>query len=247
MENNLLQLNAKEWLDINLNPENLRLFDIYYELLTEWNSFLNLTSISDYREFLIKHILDSLVPIKCIYRHKNDSINIVDVGTGAGFPGLPLKILDPELRISLIESKKKKAEFLQYVVGALDLKGVRIISERAEIIAQDSTMRETFDVVLARGVSRLDVLSELTLGLLKIGGAGIFHKGPDVESELQDSYQAVRLMGGKLKSPIKYRISNDRFGTLVIVDKITNTPEYLPRNPGIPIKKPLNNRFNTQS
>ena len=247
MNNSILQIKSKQWLNIDLDDGNLRLFNIYYELVTEWNTSVNLTSISGYDEFMLKHILDSLVPIKWINDHKKDSMHIADVGTGAGFPGLPIKIIYPELKMCLIESTGKKAEFLRHAVDALNLKEVTIFSDRAEIIGKDSNTRETFDVVLARGIARLDVLSELTLGLLKIGGIGIFHKGPKLESELKESLSAIKLMGGEVKSNISYQIANDRFGTLVMVDKISKTPEYLPRNPGMPAKRPLNSRFRTQT
>ena len=247
MEKSILKISAKQWLNIDLDDENLKVFDIYYELVTEWNTILNLTSISGYDEFMLKHILDSLVPIKWINEHKKDSIHIADVGTGAGFPGLPIKIIYPELKMCLIESRGKKAEFLKHVVDTLNLKEVTIVSDRAEITGKDPNTRETFDVVLARGISRLDVLSELTLGLLKIGGIGIFHKGPKLECELKEALLAIKLMGGEVKTNISYQIANDRFGTLVVVDKISKTPEYLPRNPGIPAKRPLNTRFTTQT
>ena len=162
MKNNILQINAKQWLNLDVDDENLRLFDIYHELVTEWNTIVNLTSISGYDEFMLKHILDSLVPIKWMNEHKNTSINVIDVGTGAGFPGLPIKIIMPELKMYLIESNQKKTKFLKHVVDTLNLKQVTIINERSETIGKDLDFRETFDVALSRGVSRLDVLSELT-------------------------------------------------------------------------------------
>ena len=114
MKNNILQINAKQWLNLDVDDENLRLFDIYHELVTEWNTIVNLTSISGYDEFMLKHILDSLVPIKWMNKHKNTSINVIDVGTGAGFPGLPIKIIMPELKMYLIESNQKKTKFLKH-------------------------------------------------------------------------------------------------------------------------------------
>ena len=243
MKNNILQINAKQWLNLDVDDENLRLFDIYHELVTEWNTIVNLTSISGYDEFMLKHILDSLVPIKWMNEHNNSSINVIDVGTGAGFPGLPIKIIMPELKMYLIESNQKKTKFLKHVVDTLNLKQVTIINERSETIGKDLDFRETFDVALSRGVSRLDVLSELTLGLLKIGGIGVFHKGNNLETELKESSQSINLMGGDVRSTISYQISMDRLGTLVIIDKINKTPIYLPRNPGIPVKRPLNERF----
>ena len=143
----------------------------------------------------------------------------------------------------LIESNQKKTKFLKHVVDTLNLKQVTIINERSETIGKDLDFRETFDVALSRGVSRLDVLSELTLGLLKIGGIGVFHKGNNLETELKESSQSINLMGGDVRSTISYQISMDRLGTLVIIDKINKTPIYLPRNPGIPVKRPLNQRF----
>ena len=137
MNNSILQINAKQWLNIDLDYENLKLFDIYYELVTEWNTIVNLTSISGYGEFMLKHILDSLVPIKWINDYKKDSIQIADVGTGAGFPGLPIKIIYPELKMCLIESTGKKAEFLRCAVDTLNLKEVTIFSDRAEIIGKN--------------------------------------------------------------------------------------------------------------
>ena len=243
MGNNFLQINAKQYLNLDLDDDNLRLFEIYYQLVEEWNSTVNLTAISGYDEFMLKHILDSLVLNKWLNKFKDTSIDIVDVGTGAGFPGLPIKIINPAFNMWLIESNQKKTKFLNHVVDTLNLNQVTIINDRSESISKESDFREAFDVVLGRGISRIDVLSELTLGLLKIGGIAVFHKGNNLESELKESLQSINLMGGELKSNISYQISSDRFGTLVIIDKINKTPDYLPRNPGIPVKRPLNNRF----
>ena len=174
MGNNFLQINAKQYLNLDLDDDNLRLFEIYYQLVEEWNSTVNLTAISGYDEFMLKHILDSLVLDKWLNKFKDTSIDIVDVGTGAGFPGLPIKIINPAFNMWLIESNQKKTKFLNHVVDILNLNQVTIINDRSESISKESDFREAFDVVLGRGISRIDVLSELTLGLLKIGGIAVF-------------------------------------------------------------------------
>lgn len=210
----------------------------YLTLLLKSNQEINLTSIIDWREAVIKHLLDSLAITGTNWWR--DSVKVMDVGTGAGFPGVPLAIVFPEKEVYLVESNNKKTDFLRRVKNELGLTSVFIISGRAEDIARQGRYRERFDLVLARAVAKLSSLLELTLPFCRIEGFFVAYKGPQSNAELAVSSNALRLLGGEFYSTFTYRLpENMGERNLLAFKKIGSTPENYPRRPGIPVKRPL--------
>ncbi len=234
-----LEFGAKK-LGIELTPRQCEQFQIYYQELIDWNRRINLTAITDYDEVQVKHFLDSLTVVLALKRPLNEGTRLIDVGTGAGIPGIPLKILLPDIRLVLLDATKKKAGFLEHVTQKLDLKDVEIVVGRAEEIAHRSEYREQFDLVLSRAVAGLPALVELALPFCAIGGRFIAQKKGNIEAEVQASQQAISLLGGKL-TDVK-RIDLPEFTDtrwLVVIDKVKESPPQYPRRPGIPAKRPL--------
>ena len=234
-----LEFGAKK-LGIELTPQQCEQFQVYYQELIDWNRRINLTAITDYDEVQVKHFLDSLTVILALKRPLSKRIRLIDVGTGAGIPGIPLKILLPDIRLVLLDATKKKAKFLEYITERLDLKDVEIVVGRAEEIAHRSEYREQFDLVLSRAVAGLPTLVELTLPFCAVGGRFIAQKKGNIEAEVQSAQQAISLLGGKL-TDVK-RIDLPEFDDrrwLVVIDKVEETPPQYPRRPGIPVKRPL--------
>ncbi len=212
-----------------------KLFNLYLKELLEWNKRLNLTSITDPAEIKTKHFEDSLSILQSIHLINQ---SVVDVGTGAGFPGTPLKIACPKIKLTLIESRQKKVEFLKHIVELLDLKDVEIIWGRAEEAAK--TKRDFFDIAVSRALAKLNVLAEYCLPLVKIGGLFVAYKEEKVESEVEAAEASIKTLGGKLKEIKKIKLPNSELTTsLVIIEKISPTPEKFPRRPGMAKKKPL--------
>jgi len=232
-------INQAAALGIKLSPSQEKLFIRYHQIILEWNPHLNLTRILKWEDVQKRHFLDSLSiteVLKPILLRPEP--NILDVGTGAGFPGIPLKIAFPHIRLTLIEAKKKKANFLNYVVNELDLKTVRVLADRAETLGHDFNLREQFDVVLARAVARLDILSELTLPFCNNGGVVVAQKGHHVKQEAQSAISTITQMGGTLTNIHKFagpHLIGTR--TAVIIHKTSITPNNFPRRPGIPKKR----------
>ncbi len=234
-----LEFGAKK-LGIELTPQQYERFQVYYQELIDWNRRINLTAITNYDEVQVKHFLDSLTVVLALKRPLSKRIRLIDVGTGAGIPGIPLKILLPDIRLVLLDATKKKAGFLEHVTQKLDLKDVEIVVGRAEEIAHRSEYREQFDLVLSRAVAGLPVLVELTLPFCAVGGRFIAQKKGEIEAEVQASQRVISLMGGKLidvKSIELPEFTDARW--LVVIDKIGVTPPQYPRRPGIPAKRPL--------
>ncbi|MDD4859260.1 MAG: 16S rRNA (guanine(527)-N(7))-methyltransferase RsmG [Dehalococcoidales bacterium] len=225
-------------LGLSLDTNQLARFHTYYEELIDWNGRINLTSITEYNEVQVKHFLDSLSVIQGL--GDNRLLRIIDVGAGAGFPGLPLKIALPEISLTLLEATAKKTVFLQHLVDKLALDNVEIVTARAEEAAHRSEYREQFDVVLARALAELPVLAELCLPFVKIGGVFIAQKKGDIALEFKSAERAIGLMGGRLREvkPVTLEeLSDDR--CLVIMEKVTPTPPQYPRRPGMPNKRPI--------
>ena len=230
----LLREGARE-LGKNLSEEETLKFFLYMEELKNWNKKVNLTAITKDEEIIAKHFLDSLLPIK-IFPFSSQSV--IDVGTGAGFPGIPLKIIFPEIRLTLIDSVKKKTDFLSRVQGALNLDNTEIILGRAEEAAKNK--RELFDVAISRAVAPLNILAEYCLPFVKIGGKFIALKEEKAEDEIEKSKSAFKILGGETNPLIKIKLpGTDIVRSIIIVNKIRKTPEKYPRRPGIPKKKPL--------
>jgi 16S rRNA (guanine527-N7)-methyltransferase len=229
-------------LGIELNARQIEQFELYYHELIAWNKKINLTAITDYSSVQVKHFLDSLtitlaVPEKELAKPE---FTIIDVGTGAGFPGLPLKILVPQPRLVLIEPTAKKTVFLHHIIHKLELENVEVVNSRAEEAAHLPLYREQFVLVLSRAVALLPTLVELTLPFCRIGGRFIAQKKGEIEREVDRAKEAISILGGKLNQ-IK-TIEMDEFDDarhLVIIDKIYPTPGKYPRRPGVPKRRPI--------
>jgi 16S rRNA (guanine527-N7)-methyltransferase len=210
----------------------------YEKELLEWNQKFNLTAIRDVESIRVKHFLDSY---SCVLAWKaNPPHRLVDIGTGAGFPGIPLKIIYPTMHVTLVESVGKKAMFCQHVIQTLGLEGIEVIQTRAEDLGQNPAHRESYDWAVARAVANLNILSEYLLPLVKVGGTMLAQKGESGPAEAQSAEKAMKLLGGKLKQLIPVElpgVADDRF--LVLVDKVAATPPKYPRKAGIPMKMPL--------
>ncbi|MHB8105783.1 MAG: 16S rRNA (guanine(527)-N(7))-methyltransferase RsmG [Dehalococcoidales bacterium] len=230
-----------EQLRINLSPTQLDQFELYYQQLIEWNKRINLTKITDYEEVQVKHFLDSLMVATVLdLKSGKPGLEIIDVGTGAGMPGIPLKIIFPDIKLTLLEVTVKKTKFLEYIINELNLKDVKIIVDRAETAAHDVHYREKFDIVLSRAVAALPALAELTLPFCNIGGLCVAYKKGDIKEEVEQAKKAIEVMGGKLREvkPVKLKELDDN-RWLVIIDKIESTPAAYPRRPGMPEKRPI--------
>ena len=213
-------------------------FQRYFQLLVEWNEKINLTAITAEDEVYLKHFYDSLAPI--LQGHlKNEPIALLDIGAGAGFPSLPMKILFPQLEVSIIDSLNKRIQFLHLLAEELGLKGVHFYHGRAEDFAQDKHFRAQFDLVTARAVARMQVLSELTIPFLKVGGRLIALKASSAEDELKQAKNALNLLFAKVLENVDYQLPNGDPRTLTIVEKKKETPNKYPRKAGVPNKRPL--------
>ncbi len=229
-----------EKLGLELTDVQIKQFVLYYRELVEWNNRVNLTSITDYEDVQVKHFLDSLTIIKAVPGVIKGDIRIIDIGTGAGFPGIPLNIVFPDLKVTLLEATAKKVKFLESVVRSLRLDHVDIITGRAEDVAHDIQYREKFDLVLSRAVASLPTLVELTLPFSKVGGSFIAQKKGDIESETASANKAISLLGGRLREVIPVdlaELDDERF--LVVINKIELTPAEYPRRSGMPAKRPI--------
>ena len=228
-------------LGLQLSPKQLEQFNIYYQELLDWNQRVNLTRITGYEEVQIKHFLDSLTVALAWQPLTPDAdFSLIDVGTGAGIPGIPLKILLPNIRLVLVDSIAKKAAFLHHLKGKLGLDNVEIVVGRAEEIAHQPKYRENFDIVLSRGVAPMVTLVELTLPFCLIGGSFIAQKKGAIDPEISQASKAVSLLGGRLREVKRVNLAeftDER--RLVIIDKVMPTPQLYPRRPGIPEKRPL--------
>ena len=213
-------------------------FQRYFQLLVEWNEKINLTAITAEDEVYLKHFYDSLAPI--LQGHlKNEPIALLDIGAGAGFPSLPMKILFPQLEVTIIDSLNKRIQFLHLLAEVLGLKGVHFYHGRAEDFAQDKHFRAQFDLVTARAVARMQVLSELTIPFLKVGGRLIALKASSAEDELKQAKNALNLLFAKVLENVHYQLPNGDPRTLTIVEKKKETPNKYPRKAGVPNKRPL--------
>lgn len=222
--------------DILFNDEQLNKFYNYMNLLLEWNEKINLTAITNPEEIVLKHFIDSLTINKYIERNKN----IVDVGTGAGFPGIPLKIYRPDVKVTLVDSLNKRIIFLNEVIDNLKLSDIYTVHSRIEDFGKDKKYREKFDYVTARAVANLSVLSEYLIPITKVNGKCICMKGSEIEEEVDNSRNAINILGGKIEKIEKFDLPNtDISRNLVIINKIRNTPNKYPRKAGIPAKEPL--------
>jgi len=207
----------------------------YMTLILEWNEKINVTAIKDEKEFIVKHFIDSLTINKFI----SNTDRVLDIGTGAGFPGIPLKIYNTEKDFSLIDSVNKKITVLNDVIEKLKLPNIEALHIRAEDLAKDSNYREQFDVVTTRAVSNLATIAEYMLPFVKVGGKAVCMKGPNVEQELEESKKAIKLLGGEIETVENLNINGNFERNIVIIKKVKNTDKKYPRGQGKPAKEPI--------
>jgi len=240
VKNNVMKEIIKEKLlkcEILLTEEKLYLLENYFQEVIRRNEIINLTSVIDEKEFAEKHIIDSLYLNKLFYL--SESGKLIDVGTGAGIPGIILKIVRDDLNITLLDSVKKKTDFLNDVIEKLDLKNIYVINDRAENLGKNREHRENYDYSVARAVSNLSTLAEFCLPFVKVGGFFLAMKGEKAKEEIDGSIKAVEIMGGKIEDIISYDLPSGYKRKIIVIRKIKNTPENYPRRPGIPEKRPI--------
>lgn len=229
---------AGQALDVEIRQDMLDLFRIHYETLMEFGKQTNLTSIEGAEEVAVKHFLDSLTCSKAI--EISDDWNVVDIGTGAGFPGVPLKVERPSLALTLVEASLKRVRFLEFLAAKLELSDIEVVWGRAEDVGRMRRHRENYDLAVARGVAELAVLAELCLPFVRIGGTFVALKGPGVERELRKAMKATEVMGGQIERIVRMALPWDHGDrNLVVIRKKAFTPEKYPRRPGIPGKRPI--------
>ncbi|MDV5973076.1 UNVERIFIED_CONTAM: 16S rRNA (guanine(527)-N(7))-methyltransferase RsmG [Streptococcus canis] len=221
-----------------LSPKQKEQFDTYFKLLVEWNTKINLTAITEENDVYLKHFYDSIAPILQGFL-SNDPVRLLDIGAGAGFPSLPMKILFPNLEVTIIDSLNKRISFLTLLAQELGLENVHFFHGRAEDFGQNKAFRAQFDIVTARAVARMQVLSELTIPFLKIGGKLIALKAQAADQELEDAKTALSLLFGKVIVNHHYQLPNGDSRYITVVEKKKETPNKYPRKAGLPNKKPL--------
>ena len=229
-------LKGLEELHIQLTEEQIQQFIKYYEMLVEKNKVMNLTAITEFDEVIEKHFLDSLSLIK-VYDLKKD-ISVLDMGTGAGFPGIPLKIAFPELKVTLADSLNKRILFLQEVIDELHIEKIEAVHARAEELGKNKAYREMYDLVVSRAVANLSSLEEYCVPFVKIGGNFISYKSGEIEEEVANAKNATFLLGGKIKDVYKFDLYEQK-RSFVIIEKVKGTPKTYPRKAGTPTKTPL--------
>lgn len=228
--------NQAQKIDINLTNKQLNEFYTYMNLLIEWNKNINLTAITEPEEIIKKHFIDSLTISKNI---KKDS-SIIDVGTGAGFPGIPLKIVREDINVVLLDALNKRLNFLNEVIKENELKNIETVHFRAEEVGKNKRYREKYDVATSRAVAQLNILAEYLLPLVKIGGKCICMKGSNVEEELKNSKKAITLLGGEIEKIEEFILpDSDIKRNVIIIKKVNSTPAKYPRKPGTPAKEPI--------
>lgn len=225
---------------IKLNEYQIDQFLKYYELLIKWNSFMNLTAITEFESVFKKHFVDSLSLIKAVPDIEDHSYFVIDIGTGAGFPGIPLKIAFPKLKITLLDSLNKRVKFLNEVIDALELKDISAIHGRAEDFAQQKNMRETFDLCVSRAVANLSTLSEYCIPFVKRNGLFISYKSEKIMEEYENAKSAIRLLGGRYENQIEFYLPESNiYRNLFLIRKEKLTPSKFPRKAGLPSKDPI--------
>jgi len=233
-----LETGARKW-GLTLTPDQVAAFELYYQQLVTWNERVNLTAITDYEQVQIKHFLDSLSCLQ-VLATVTAQARCIDIGAGAGFPGVPLKMARPQMRLTLLESVGKKVLFLEHMVKELEVREVDIIKGRAEELGRWPDRRESYEVALARAVAGLPVLVEYALPLLKMGGIFVAQKGMEIEEEVDGARRAIEILGGRLKEVREVQLpGSEEPRHLVVVEKVSLTPDKFPRRAGIPAKRPL--------
>lgn len=229
------KLNA---IGITLDEKQKQQFDKFYELLVEWNKVMNLTGITEYEEVNEKHFVDSLSIVKAIDMSQVKSV--IDIGTGAGFPGIPLKIAFPHLKVVLLDSLNKRINFLNTVIAELGLENIETIHGRAEDFAKQAEYREKFDLCVSRAVANLATLSEYCIPYVEKGGMFVPYKSGEIDEEVEQAKKAVHVLGGKLEDVIKFQLPGTEIRrSFVVIKKVQNTAKKYPRKAGLPSKEPI--------
>lgn len=227
-----------EKIGVSLTEEQLNQFIKYYELLVEWNSFMNLTAITEFDEVVTKHFVDSVSLVKAV--DLNKPLSVIDVGTGAGFPGIPLKIAFPELKITLLDSLNKRIKFLNEVINQLGLKEIEAIHGRAEDAAKSAQLRENFDLCVSRAVANLSTLSEYCLPFVKVDGMFISYKSEKIVEEMKTAEKAISVLGGEYHNQVEFTLpDSDIYRNLFMIKKKNVSPKKYPRKAGLPSKEPI--------
>ena len=228
--------NYLEKLNLTLTEEQIEKFYNYMNLLIEWNKKINLTAIVEPKDIILKHFIDSLTIVKYI----KEGETIIDVGTGAGFPGIPLKIAREDLKITLADSLNKRINFLNEVINKLDLKNIETIHIRAEELGKNKRYREKFDIATSRAVANMSTLSEYLIPFIKVKGRCICMKSSDIDTELENAKKAINILGCEIESKDKFNLPNSDLGrSVIILRKVKNTPSKFPRKAGTPAKEPI--------
>lgn len=231
-----LMIDYGKEIDIVFTEEQLEQFYKYMNLLIEWNEKINLTAIIEPKEIILKHFIDSLTIIKYMEPNKT----LIDIGTGAGFPGIPVKILRKDLKITLLDSLNKRIKFLNEVIEKLSLKNITTTHARIEEYAKNKEYREKFDIATSRAVANLTTLTEYMLPMVKVKGKAICMKGADVDEEMLKSKNSIKILGGKIYKVEEFKLPKSEYKrNLIIIEKTNTTPNKYPRKPGIPSKDPL--------
>ena len=229
-------LNAFKSINLDLTENEINTFKMYMDLLLEWNNKINLTAITEEDEIILKHFVDSCSIIKYI---KNED-KLIDIGTGAGFPGIPLKVINKDIHITLMDSLNKRINFLNEVINKLSLENINAIHSRAEDLARNKDYREMYDVAVSRAVANLSTLSEYMLPFVKVGGKCICMKGPNIDEELENAKGAITKLGGRIKYIDNFKLGNtENERNIIVIEKIKETSKMFPRKAGLPSKEPL--------
>ena len=221
--------------EIELTENQIEQFYNYMNEILKWNKSINVTSITDEKMFIVKHFADSLT----INRFVEAKKTLIDIGTGAGFPGIPLKIVNKDLKVTLIDSVNKKLNIIRDITADFNLENLEIIHTRAEDLANDIEYREKYDIATTRAVSNLTTIAEYMLPFVKINGYAICMKGPNIRQELEDSKVAIEVLGGKLEKIESLNVGNELERNIILIKKVKSTPKKFPRGKGKPLKEPI--------